>query len=318
MKSFFITLILSTTFAANCFAYIPTLESLLRNAGNPDLGTSSLAAKIKLFAVGDKGKSLIVKNNQTLKYYLYNGGVRARKLVQLKFAASSFKLENLYEQKVFNFSDLNYLERNKEKVEQRFYYSVLAMLLGNNGSFLMDFLKDLNFPIKQNKDLINSKKKYLLNRYTSYLKSGSGSNPLRSKNKSAQKRIDSLYNAPLLSEDGLVKRLKNGDHFSFVVDTGKLYISFTHDHHIEEFTFETPSGKFSAHFGRFILQGGGMEFPEEVTFSLPSGDKFKLELVSLKKFGESSRSHTRRLSANTQEIRKNNISISQDGTALTL
>lgn len=320
MKTLLSVLILSAFVTMNVFAYVPTLESLLRNGENPSLKKNSLYAKLKITESSVTGDESLVRNNQAIKYYLYNES--ASKLVQLEYAANSFKKENLFEQKVLSFQSLNRIVKNNEKIEQKLYYSILAMLLNNDGSFLIDFLKSTGFKVKNNRELLNTRKKNLLTRYKNYLKTNpenrEENNPLRPKDEEAQKRIKELYNSPLISEDGIVKRFKNGDHFSWVVEQEKLYMSFDHNHHLQELTFEIPAGKFSVIFGRFLLQGAGMEFPETVTFKLPSEREFVLSLVSLKKFSDSSRSFSKRIKANSEQIQKNKISVSNEKSQLTL
>ena len=307
---------------ASAFSYIPTLESLLRNGNNSDVKKSSLFAQIRIIESKLAENSSLIKSNQALKYYVYNDNEYSPKLVQLEYAANSFKSENLYQQKLIPFKNLESTLKNSEKIEQRLYYSVLAMLLNNKGSFMMDFLKDLGFKLTKNKDLINVKKRNLLRSYKNYLKTEpenmNENNPLRPKAEEALKRVRKIYNSPLISEDGIVKRFKNGDHFSWLVEQEGLYISFNHNHHLEELTFETSAGKFSVIFGRYLLQGAAMEFPEKVTFKLPNEKEFYLELVSLKKFSDSAKAFSKRMRDYSKQIKKNNISVTSERSFLTL
>lgn len=323
MKSILIASIVNILFITTSFAYAPTLESLLRNGENPEIDEMTVLANIRIKSTKINERDTEVSSNQALKYLIYNQNPSAPTLVQLEYAANSFKSENLYRIRTFQFNNIDRITKNAEQIEQRLFYAVLAHLLRNDGSFIIDLLKSQGFPIKENNELVNVQKQRLLASYRYYLrkvKEGDTTvaNPLKPEDSDAREKVEQIFNAPYILEDGLVKRHKNGDHFNWIVNTENLYISFDHDHKLEELSFETSAGKFSVTLGRSIIQGAGMEFPEEVVFKTPNNNEFKMELVSLKKFSDTPARQSKRMEEYQEDMRKNNISTTQVGVQLTL
>lgn len=323
MKSYLITLTFMVLTLSSALAYNPTLDSLLRNGENPDIGQNTLLAnlKIKIEKKGEEASPLV--ENQTLKYLIYNEVESAPRMLQLEYATDSYKDESLARLRSFPFKRLSAVSKNVEKTEQRLFYSVLALLLRNESSFIIDLLKAEGFPVKSNRELVNGAKVKLLGSYKYFLmkqKDGDTEikNPLQPDDAEARERVEKIFSAPYISEDGLVKRHKNGDHFNWVIDTDKMYISFDHNHHLEELSFETNAGKFTTTFGRFLLQGAGMEFPEVVVFKTPSETTYTMRLISLKQFSDNPTRQSKRLDEYQDNIRKNNISISRQVETLTL
>lgn len=316
-------LVLQFTLVLNAGAHAPTLDSLLRNGENPDIGPNTVLATLRIKSEGKNDNDETIVYNQALKYLIYNENENSPRLIQLEFAANSLEDDNLFQFKSFPFRNLNGITRNTEKIRQRLFYSVMALLLRNDGSLIMDLLKSEGFPVKTNKELINTSKLRLLNKYKTYLtqqKEGIETiqNPLSPESPEEREEVQKIYNSPFIMEDGLVKLNKNGDHFNWVVDTNKLYIGFDHNHRIEELSFETKDGKYSVVFGRFLLQGAGMEFPEEVTFKTPNNVNYNLKMVSLKKWKDNDRAQSKRMDRYIETIKKNNITAGSEVPLLTL
>lgn len=322
MKSMIIATLVNIVFVATSYGYNPTLDSLLRNGENPEVGEMTVMASLKVKNLKSQDGGAEVSPNQNLKYLIYNQNESSPTLIQLEYAANSFKSENLYRVRSFPFNRLSRLVKNNENIEQKLFYSVMAHLLRNDGSFLIELLKSQGFPIKENRELVNKEKQRLLGSYRYYLRKVADGdktikNPLSPEKDDDRLRIQKIFDSPYILEDGLVKRHKNGNHFNWIINIENLYISFDHAHKLEELSFQTSAGKFSVILGRSILQGAGMEFPEELTFKTPTSE-FHVELTSLKKFVDTSSRQSKRLQEYQIEIRKNNISTTQVGNQLTL
>lgn len=323
MKSYLIALAFAAFTLSNAMGYAPTLDSLLRNGENPDVGSNTVLANLKIKIERNGKDTSPLVETQTLKYLVYNDDAAAPRLLQLEYAANSYKDETLAMLRSFPFKRLSSVSKNIEKTEQRLFYSLLALLLRNDGSMILDLLKAEGFPIKTNRELVNGPKLKLLNSYKYFLmkqKDGDTDikNPLRPEDPEARAKVQAVFNSPFIMEDSLVKRHKNGDHFSWVVDTDKMYISFDHNHHLEELSFETNAGKFSVNLGRFLLQGAGMEFPEDIIITTPGELVYTIKLTSLKQFSDNSARQSSRLDEYQSNIKKNNLSISRQVETLTL
>lgn len=315
-KIFTVTLLLSSL---NAVAYIPTFDSLLRNGNNADIANNTVVANLKIkyipAADSEEAKSPILLNN-ALKYVVYNEREDYPKLVQLQYAGGKIARANLHDVKVFPFHNLKSVSRGNENVEQQFFYSILGILINNDSSLMVEFLKKQGLRIQANKELVNKEKLRLLRDYRYYLKQMKESstvandlkNPLQPSDPEEREKVNEIMKTPYLGQDSFVKRFKNGDYFNWVVETDQVYASFDYDHRLEEVTLKTNNGELKVTCGRFLVMGSKLEFPEVVTITDFAGNKYEIRAVSLKMFPDNSKRYFERLKRYKKQINENKLS----------
>jgi hypothetical protein len=307
-------------------ASAPTLESLLRNGNNPEIGSNTVIANLKIKQVTtvegviEDGE---VVNQQAIKYLINNEREEMPLLYQLEYSAGRIETKSLYSLKTIKFDNLKKVNRNKEKLEQRVYHSLMAILLRNDAGLMMDFLREQGIQVKDNKQLVNRGKAKLLQDYKYYLKGlkeeiADLTNPLKPEDEEKKKKIAETMKAKFLKDDNLVTLRKSGDKFNWVVESEKLFISFTHDHKIEEMVITTLAGKIKISLGRFLLQGSSLQFPEFINITVPSGNKFEIKLVSLKLIKDTPERFAKRIENYEKAIKENLINVDVEPSLFTL
>lgn len=311
-------LLITIIFSFQAFAYIPTLESLLRNGNNVDIANNTVVANLNIKMTpaenAEKQTSAIVQNN-AYKFIIFNEREDYPKFVQLQYVGGKITNSTLHDLKVFSFHKLSEISKNRENLEQRFFYSLMGILLRNDGSLMIDFLKEQGIRVQTNRELVNKEKTRLLKDYRYYLKKTKESssvandlkNPLSPSEQEDKIKVEEILARPYLSQDSMVKRFKNGDYFNWIVENDQLFISFDYDHRLEEITLKNSQGEMKVTCGRYILQGSNLEFPELVTMTDFNGNKYEIKLSSLKMFADSSQKHFDRLKKYKEKIDENKI-----------
>ncbi len=71
---------------------------------------------------------------------------------------------------IFQTSNFSTMRLTNEDAEKKFFYSLLASLVNNNGDMMIEFLKDMGAPVRKNSELIDKEQLYYLGKYVKYLK----------------------------------------------------------------------------------------------------------------------------------------------------
>ncbi|MBD66896.1 MAG: hypothetical protein CME62_16965 [Halobacteriovoraceae bacterium] len=288
-------LIITLLFCLTTNAYVPTLDSLLRNGNNVDVANNTIIVNLKI----QSEKT----NEKSFRLQVFNEREDYPKLVQLQYDQGKFSSKYLYDIKVVPFHSLDALSKNKEKIEQRFFFAIMRMLMTNSGDLLIELFREHGINVPTNQQLINKDKLNLLNDYKRYLakvKSDSSlrdelNNPMQPKDSEQEQKVDEIMAEPFLKSDGLVKRVKSGDFFNWVVHTENLFIRFDNTHRITDLSLKTSAGELKASFGRFVLVGGSIEFPESIEFSLPNGETYFVKSYKGMIISDNSKKFYRRL-----------------------
>lgn len=326
MRTKILTILIFIT-CQGAFGYIPSFESLLRNGNNMDIGKNTLVAKMIIkneSEPAEKSEAVVIKDD-FIKYVIYNEKENNSQLVELKYTDMSFNLNRLYDIDVIPFNELSNISKNKEKIEQRFYFALMGILLTNNGSLMIDFLQEQGINVSGNSELIDQPKLKLLKEYKYYLdrkkndKEGADlRNPLTPEDDEQRVKVKEALKRPLIKEDNIVKRFKNGHYFGWLVDNEKMSFVFNDNHQLEEIKIMTIAGEISAQLGKFILHGANFQFPEFVKIKTPTGKEYKITLNSLSYFPDNSAAHFKRLKTYQKSIKENQISTTDIENPLTL
>lgn len=308
------------------FAGTPTLESLLRNGNNPEIGNNTIIANIKikqLTTVEGVIETGEIVNQQAIKYLVNNEREEMPLLYQLEYSAGRIENKSLYSLKTIKFNKLKRVSHNKEKLEQRVYHSLMAILLRNDASLMVEFLREQGIEVKKNKELINRGKAKLLQDYKHYLRGvkeeiADLKNPLKPEEDEKKKKVKETMKANFIKNDNLVSLRKSGDKFNWVVESEKLFVSFTHEHKIEEMIITTMAGKIEINLGRFLLQGSSLQFPEFINITVPNGSKFQIKLVSLKLIKDTPERFAKRIKNYEKAIKENLINVDVEPSLFTL
>lgn len=309
--------LLFLVYSTSILAYSPSLESLFRNANNMDVGNNTVMASLIITELDPNTNTPLEKednipNKYAIKYVIFNEREDRPTITQVKYKDSTFNYDVLADVEEKSFKRLSSLVRNNEAVDAKSYYSVMAMLLNNDGSFLIDFLKSYNSKVKANSEIINTRKVKLLGEYKYYLQASKKDetsnleNPLRPENDEKRARAQEIMKEPFLKADDLVRRVKKNDKFVWSVQEENVKAHFDENHYIKDLTIKTPMGQLQYVFGRFV-QFREFEFPEFVWFTDLTGRKFEIRASSIKVFKDNSQYFQNRFKKYVDAKEKNNF-----------
>lgn len=305
-------------FLGNCFSYVPTLHSLLRNGNNVDISTSTVVANLALIEI-DKvtNQPISIENNQpvksVVKFLVRNENKTEPILTQVNYKDSSMNNSSLVNFQERSFGKASQFVTAEGSPDVEIFYSLLAMLLNNKGSLLLNVFKKYNPHFKLNVELADEEKLDLLKKYKTYLEEKKNNadlgikNPMKPEGIEERESINKIKKRYFLKKDFLVKRVKYEDQFFWVVQTEKVYIKFDINHRLKELRLTTQMNDIEIVFGRFILHGAQMEFPELIWFTDSLGKKYEIKATKLSMFNDNTDSHKKRLKRYTKLSKKNAI-----------
>jgi hypothetical protein len=316
MKLIFVFLICFGNYA---FAYTPSLESLLRNGNNIDIGTNTVLANISIVEI-DPENNLAIKTDdivkkETIKLLILNENEERPKLCQVNYKGGVMSDVSLINYQERDFKKLNQVIRNDENVDGQFFYATLSMLLNNDGSMLIDYLKKYNLKVQKNTELINNDKFKLLKNYKSYLiaardeEEGNLENPLKPQTDEKKARVSEIKASNFLRADGIIKKVKIEDEFFWIIDNDGLYARFGNDHRLRELRVKTTMGEVELVLGKFVIHGSQIEFPEFIWLKNVNGKKYEIKATKVSMFQDTRENHSRRLKRYSKSAEKNKLTI---------
>lgn len=314
MKIIFLTLTLGASF--NSFSYAPTLDSLLRNGNNQDIGKNTVVANLYIREVAQDSND-DVKATTALKMVIFNENEIKPKLIQVDYAGGKVSSKLLIDVDVIDYSTLRSVKNEKAQTESEVFYALMSSLLNNNSNQLLELFEKNNVDIKRNKNLVNEEKSGLLTRYKRYLKEVKEStqeqsidlaNPLKPDDEDEKLRVEEILAKPYLKEDLLVKRVKEQNDFYWIVENEKLYIKFDKDHRLKLMKLITDEGSIEVICSRFVIQGSKLEFPEFIWIKDLSGRKYEITAKSLRMFSDNRDNQRKRIIRYQKSKAENEIS----------
>jgi hypothetical protein len=307
-----ITLIIST----NIIAYTPTLDSLLRNGNNPEIGNSSVVANLYIKELKEGVADQELVTNSVVKFVIFNENEERPKLIQVDYAGGKVSSNLVIDYKLRDFSRLSSITKNSEEIETQVFYSLMSSLLNNNSNHFLELFNSNSINVKSNIELLNEDKVKLLGQYRNYLKIIKESeeppvdleNPLKPTDVEAKEKVAEVLSQSFLKKDILVKRVKEHNEFYWIVENDNLYIKFDKDHRLKTMKLITDMGNIEVICGRFVILGSQLEFPEFIWLKDLSGKKYEITARSLKLFSDSKENHHKRLKRYKKLREENNIS----------
>lgn len=299
-------------------AYIPSLDALLRNGSNPEVGRNTIAANFvitEIDAVTNRPQvdETGLMNKYAVKYVIFNDKEKYPRITQVNYKGGIAAKENLVNFFEKYFYSLKKLFSHDENKDAEFFYATLAMLLNNKSNLLLESIDKLGEEVQRNRDLVNKDKLTLLRNYKFYLdklKEGTNEsleNPLRPKNEEERMKVQKLSKQGFLNRDERVKRVKLGEQFYWIVETEKYYLRFDYNHRIREMRVNYGASKLEFVFGKFVSFRSNLEFPEFIWLTDSQNKKYEIRATSLKMFPDNRDQHRKRHKMYRESAQKNQI-----------
>ncbi len=305
MKYVLITALLSASMSAA--AYVPTVEALFRHGANPEVSTNALSLSVKLtpvnpYAEKDEapGKPLWVK-------WVYNVTAQGKlKLTQLVYRGPAMN-ESVLADKTY-VADLNPSSFTTATAERGLFFALLNSTLINDGSFMVDLLKQLGLSARHNEELINHEKKALLERYRSWLaqnKGGRGSadSPLAPADPDERSKVERLLATPMYhdAKQVFLTRHKGEPAWQAKVDQFEAWVGDA-DREVRHILFRGGAGEMEIQCVEPTLYNGTHRLPRQILVKTSQDLHYQVDVIGLRHFNESPAEMLARLRATDQYL----------------
>lgn len=303
------------TYHFQVWSYTPSLESLLRNGSNANIDNNTVIANLSISEIDPENNRMIIKEEipqlEAVKLLILNEKENSPRLCQVNYLGGAIKANTLYNFIEIEFKNLSNKFSSVENISGEVFYSVLSVLLNNNGDMLLNLIKKMNGDVKTNRELVNKEKLALLGKYKNYLENSKEEeeleNPLKPESEEAMKKVQELKLSQFLIKDSTVKRIKENQKFFWVVETSKIFMKFDENHKLKEFKMSTEYGDFQFLLGRYVIFGSKLEFPEFVWFTDLTGKKYEIKATKLTMFQDSADQHRNRIKRYSKSMEENNL-----------
>lgn len=312
-----LALILFMTLSNTLFAYTPSLESLLRNGSNIDIGKNTVYANLIIRQLDPENGKTIVEGEEVrkevIKILIFNEYENYPKLCQVNYKGGVLNNNSLLNWNQLEISALNGRFANVENSSAELFYGVMTYLLNNESKVLFNFLKKYGNNVNDNSSLVNKEKLRLLSSYKFFVskvgdeESSELKNPLNPENDELKERVEEIMARPFLDKDSIVKRVRENDQFYWVVNDSHFHLKFDNEHQIRNLKVQTNIGEYKMVFGAYSEFGAGLKFPEFIWFYDVNGNKYEVKASKYTMFQDSDTAHRNRLKRYTKHMEENKL-----------
>jgi hypothetical protein len=268
-------------FNFNAFSYVPTVESLFRNANNPEVTTNALVLNLSIKKVDNQS---VTPAAVKLVYNSFNDS--SLKLTQLLFSTESFSDAELLDKKYMgSFTTKNFHLDNS--LEKGLLFASLNTLLINDSGLMLEYLKELGVGVKYNDELIVGEKMQLINRYKNFLGKPSEINPLRPENDDERKKIEKIMKESFYNKSNLISFGKWDNFVGWNIRDEKFEAFFeNHSRKLLRLSYKTEKGTIEIIYKDYILYDGIHSFPRYIYLRDQDNISWVFETKSLRFFQE--------------------------------
>lgn len=305
-------------FSLNAFAYVPTIESLLRNGDNQDVGNNTSVGILNIERM-IKPEEMELENIPTknaIKLLIGNEDPERPSFIQLDYRdaiVSDSTMNKIYYKRRLSLEKLGFKETNQ--VEASIFYALIQSLLSNNSKMFIELFESVDPSIKKNYDLVNKEQVYLLRKYKNYLlkladdateEKEELKNPLRGETEETKEKIKEILRSTFLINDGLVKRVREKNKFFWDLMSPMVYARFDGDNHrLKRMVLTTEQGKIEIDCYNYILFNGKLEFPEIIYFKDLSGQMYEIKMSKMYSIKDKPGAFTKRLRKYEKVLKEN-------------
>lgn len=302
MMKFLCSLLLLSSVA---HAYVPTVESLFRHGSNPDVTANgtSLTLVVKKLQPGEKSAPTSISDVTLLKdekledYYkiFFTKNNDTIKVAQTRYNNPSFSEASLIHKTYYpNFTAYT-IKPGVEQLERGLFFGLLESMVLNNGSHMVNYLKNQGVPVRLNNELINREKIEFLAHYKSYLVAinkdrnlrKTEMNPMRPDDKDARIRAEEIMNEPMYVDTKQVKLSRDDGQVAWAVNAGNFEAVVSYkERDIQKIKFKSQAGDIEMICKDYWLANGVHRLPRFVLIKGLTGQTYQVEITNLRHYNE--------------------------------
>tara|TARA_Y100000385_G_C13033560_1_gene611899 strand:+ start:486 stop:1478 length:993 start_codon:yes stop_codon:yes gene_type:complete len=305
-------------FSFSAHAYIPTIESLLRNGGNQDIGNNTAVGILNIERMINAQETELenTPRKNALKLLIGNEDADRPSFIQLDYRdgiVSDSTMNKIHYRGNLSLEKLGLKEGTN--IEAAIFYSLLSSLLSNNSKMFMEFFSIVDPSIKKNIDLVNKDQQSLLQQYKYYLSKVASvdeqakeelQNPLKPDSEEGKLNVKEALRSTFLINDGLVKRVREKNKFYWDLVSPFVYARFDGENHkLKKVVLTTEQGKIEIDCYNYILFNGKLEFPEIIYFKDLSGQMYEIKMSKMYSIKDAPGAFNKRLRNYEKTLNKN-------------
>lgn len=239
------------------WAAVPTMEGLFRNGINPDVTQDLivlvLKATVKEVKDTDAGEPLV--SPHAFYKIIYNNSAQGiQDIIIAKFATADVENDNIVELRTFR--NERELISSSPNLHKQFSLAIMNMYATNSSSLISTVLKSIDDDFMTNREMVNTEKKELLEKYRRYLqtkknyekqvkemkkngatveemgKVAAPVSPLVSDNEEEKNQLEKIMSNSLYIPNKMIKLVKDGADFFWHLETSKISAKFKNDTHL--------------------------------------------------------------------------------------
>lgn len=291
MKKFLLLLALSLP----VYAYVPTVESLFRHGGNPDVTANAilLSGKVSLYnpyedkLANEKSESFWVK-------WVYNISPQNRlKLTQLIYRAPSMTEASLVHKAYVADLTPQYFGSSAPNGEKGLFFAMLNSILINDGSFMVEFLRTRGIDVKLNQEIINNDKKNLMQRYRAWLirnKGGRGASdesPITPNSVAEREKVETIMASSMYLDTKQVTLARHQGEPAWQVkaDGFEAWIN-DEKRELRQLVLKSAASETDIELRDFIIFSGTNAMPRNILIKGQQDQYWQVEILGVKQFNE--------------------------------
>lgn len=287
-----------------CFAYVPSVESLFRHGSNPDVTSNGVALTLSVKKIEAGGKassptnSTLLTDTKDVEFYkLYFTRVTSElmKVAQTRYTSDTFSDNSLVDKQYYSSFSAYTIKGSAEDSEKGIFFGMLKSIIFNDGTFILNYLKSLNIPVKLNNEIINRQKVEYLASYKQYLVAINKDrtarkniqNPLKPDDAAARDKIEAVMNEPMYVDQNQVKLANDNGQLSWLISAGpfEAYIS-QNERRVQRIKYKSLLGEYEILCKDYWLANGTHSFPRFIMVKDFKGESFQVEVLNLKHYLE--------------------------------
>lgn len=284
MIKYFFLLVLLT---AQAIAYVPTVESLLRNGQNGEVKSSFLALTLKISKV-NPGVAEETEKPIFSKFFYTLGKDSQLRMWEMVYGQSSLSDTSiLYKHFADPFSPTIFGDTPVD-IERGLFFSTLNSVLINDGSFMVDFLKSKGHKVFLNEEILNNAKKELISEQRQYLikqKAGGAGNtsPLQPGDAATKEKVKTLMSQPMFTNTSQVSldRCERGPCWKIKEQGFEAFID-DQTRQISKVSLKGTTGDIEIQLKDYRLMDGEHSFPSIMYVQNHLNELYKIEVLELK------------------------------------
>ena len=298
---------------ASAQAYVPTVESLFRHGSNPDVTANGISLTLIVKKMGGEKAptttmdASLVKEERPEDFYkifLTKSANENLKIAQTRYKNATFS-EAALEHKIYypNFTPYTF-KAGVEELEKGLFFSLIHSLTLNNGSHMVNYLKNQGVPVKLNNELINREKVEFLADYKRYLitiardrnAKKTEVNPMRPEDPAARNRAEQIMNESMYTDTKQVKLSRDEGQIAWVVNAGTFEGVFSYkDRDVQRLRYKSAAGEYEIICKDYWLANGTHAMPRFVLIKGLNGQSWQIEITNLRHYVEKEDDLIRRL-----------------------